>query len=137
MAIKFISERHLDQLLDGPFGEFEDDAPEAERWRQLREKVREYLCRFSDEEDGEGVDGSGGFLIEDEHDNTAVIGLEFNDIRLMRREIFLGLAQILTPAFPGFLITVCLIANTDMFNIGILNGTVFVQSHKTMRLIFG
>ena len=127
MKITFLSESKMDSLLNGPFDEFLDGDPSDKTWHKLRGAVESLLSRYSHDEESEDADGSPGFLLQYEDDNTKTLGIEFNDPALLVKEVFYELYRILNLVSPSFQVTVTVYVNENMEFVVLKAGGIFMS----------
>ncbi len=139
MKIKYVSDSKIDKIREGPFTLFEDESQVAKRWDSLRESVCNYLSKFSHEEDAEDADGSPGFLLQDVHDNTETMGLEFNDASLISLQVLTGLSEVLNQMEPDFQMYISIVIgdgdkdDAGMYDILLTNKIIYIPKLKVLK----
>jgi hypothetical protein len=136
MIVKFVTESKIDDLVNGPFELFEDGSPDAALWEKLREEIYLHLSNLSHDEEAEGSDDSPGFLLQDDHDNTKTIGLEFNDPSLISREAVSGLCAVLNRTAPAFQMAITVFPEENMEFIILRKDIAYIPKVKTLKRIF-
>jgi hypothetical protein len=136
MKIKLVSESKIYSMCDGPFEEFEDDSVDALKWSDLRNRLHAFLSKFSHEEDAQEADGTPGFLLQDDHDNTKTIGLEFNDPSLLNESIINGISEIAAQAAPEIQMFVTIYVKEEMHYLIWRSGTLFAPKLKSLKALF-
>ncbi|MDB6134289.1 MAG: hypothetical protein JWM59_2532 [Verrucomicrobiales bacterium] len=140
MIAKFVSESKIEDLIDGPFDEFGDSTPERPGGKNGGRKYTFYLSKISHDEESEGADDSPGFLLQDDHDHTKTMGMEFNDPGLMSREAVSGLSAVLNRTAPDFQVVITVFPEENMEStmefIILKKDVAYISKQKTIKRIF-
>ena len=95
-----------------------------------------YLSKISHDEEAEDANDSPGFLLQDNHDHTRTIGMEFNDPGLMSREALSGLSAVLNRTAPDFQMAITVFPEENMEFIILKKDVAYIPKQKTFKRIF-